>query len=629
MSESTENVFHSTESIVEVEKSIIKDKKQINSLITLTDFLEESFKDISKQKLVFQTLQSLTNIYIHFFKKEKSMKLNVQENQNTEELEVIIDLQNDTSQTKKEFKKWLFGQYKTFIKLLCLYIVHYFTKIDSFTKIDILIEMVLNLMKCEIESFKSSKYLESEKEREKVNLIVFEGPFGKLIYNFIITITNLNKNIKVLLEIFKEEYLNKYNDLRYFNYICLYYLMKRFKLKKKKLITFEQLYENILNLFENINNIEDIDTFYCFESINMKNNEDDGEEGEGEGISENFMFEALEKAFRNHIDGKEQDNDTTMKDDKDDIMQDDVEKVGLLDPHVHLEAFKNFILTLLQLPEMNRKTYERILSKMGDDILPQFEDPFLLNDFIIQSFDQGGLIALLSVKSLFVLITEYNLVYDQFYQKLYVVIEPSLFTMEGREEFFELLDTFLKSSHLPEYIVAAFIKKLIRVSLEVPSYAIVYILSLVYNLMFRHPQLSFLVQYEEISPKILSRRQKQILKEQKPELYEEKKELIDVFDVNETDPKLSRAMESQLWEIETLIHHSNSNVSKLAKDLKKHFANGYPQYNIKNLVTLTSESMFEQLADKKQFTKVTKSNAPTSLFETKQSSDSVFGIFEF
>jgi hypothetical protein len=50
-----------------------------------------------------------------------------------------------------------------------------------------------------------------------------------------------------------------------------------------------------------------------------------------------------------------------------------------------------------------------VLLKMSKEIIPNFENPFLLNDFISASFDKGGEIAVFSMDSLFTLITKYNL----------------------------------------------------------------------------------------------------------------------------------------------------------------------------------------------------------------------------
>lgn len=53
--------------------------------------------------------------------------------------------------------------------------------------------------------------------------------------------------------------------------------------------------------------------------------------------------------------------------------------------------------------------YQQVLLRMDEYIIKHMDNPFLLNDFITSSFNSGGYIALLSIKSIFVLMTKYNL----------------------------------------------------------------------------------------------------------------------------------------------------------------------------------------------------------------------------
>ena len=200
--------------------------------------------------------------------------------------------------------------------------------------------------------------------------------------------------------------------------------------------------------------------------------------------------------------------------------------------------------------------------------------------------------------------------------------------MDDRHEFFELLDTFMKSTHLPEYLVAAFVKKLARISLFAPAYACNYILAVIYNLVSRHPQISFLVQKGEIEPKYLSRIQKKYLMEKNSEIYlKDNRKIVDPFDPNEKDPKECKAMQSQLWEIETLLYHSNGEVAKFARDIKRHFLEGFPLFDIKKYTTITTETMFATISEKKKFVKLSGVEPPKSLFG-RQADHNVFGLFD-
>ncbi len=72
-------------------------------------------------------------------------------------------------------------------------------------------------------------------------------------------------------------------------------------------------------------------------------------------------------------------------------------------------AFSNFWVQFLSIPSLPQSIYQQVLMKMDDHIIPNFSNPFLLNDFISSSFGKGGLITMLSIKSLFTLIEKYNL----------------------------------------------------------------------------------------------------------------------------------------------------------------------------------------------------------------------------
>jgi hypothetical protein len=50
------------------------------------------------------------------------------------------------------------------------------------------------------------------------------------------------------------------------------------------------------------------------------------------------------------------------------------------------------------------------------------------------------------------------------------LLEPGIFHARHRRQFFELLDVFLRSTHLPAYLVAAFVKRMARLALTAPPH---------------------------------------------------------------------------------------------------------------------------------------------------------------
>ncbi|KAK6305213.1 hypothetical protein J4Q44_G00239930 [Coregonus suidteri] len=104
--------------------------------------------------------------------------------------------------------------------------------------------------------------------------------------------------------------------------------------------------------------------------------------------------------------------------------------------------------------------YKKVLVILHDSILPNISNPTPMIDFLTAAYDVGGAISLLALNGLFVLIHQHNLDYPDFYKKLYSLLEPSVFHVKYRARFFHLANLFLSSTHLPVYLVAAFAKRL-------------------------------------------------------------------------------------------------------------------------------------------------------------------------
>ena len=127
----------------------------------------------------------------------------------------------------------------------------------------------------------------------------------------------------------------------------------------------------------------------------------------------------------------------------------------------HRRLFADAWLALLRTP-MPPDIYRKTLTSLHDDVIPHLPNPQLLSDFCTHSIDRGGLDGMLALNGIFVLMTKHGLEYPAFYAKLYGLLTPEAFHARGRGGFFELLDVFLKSSALPGYLAAAFIKRLAR-----------------------------------------------------------------------------------------------------------------------------------------------------------------------
>ncbi|XP_078277959.1 nucleolar complex protein 4 homolog [Rhinoraja longicauda] len=137
--------------------------------------------------------------------------------------------------------------------------------------------------------------------------------------------------------------------------------------------------------------------------------------------------------------------------------------------------------------------YKKVLAIFHEAVLPHMSKPTLMIDFLTAAYDIGGAISLLALNGLFYLIHQHNLEYPDFYTKLYSLLEPSVLHVKYRARFFHLLNIFLSSSHLPAYLVAAFIKRLSRLALTAPPDSLLMVIPLICNLLRRHPSCHILL----------------------------------------------------------------------------------------------------------------------------------------
>jgi len=215
-------------------------------------------------------------------------------------------------------------------------------------------------------------------------------------------------------------------------------------------------------------------------------------------------------------------------------------------------SYSSAWLALLHQLKLHILIQKKILLNLDTKIMPQLADPKLLIDFLTDCYDAGGVCSLLALNGLFVLINQYNLDYPEFYTKLYMILETNIFHTKYKSRFFYLLDLFLTSTHLPAYLVMAFVKKLTRVALFTPGEDLYMLLKFIKNLLIRHPSSRILIhrQNENDVVKTIS---------------------SDPFNYDTDNPYDSNASKSCLWELESLKSHYSKDVLKLLLSFRKEF----------------------------------------------------------
>lgn len=158
----------------------------------------------------------------------------------------------------------------------------------------------------------------------------------------------------------------------------------------------------------------------------------------------------------------------------------------------HRKVFSEAWLAALRF-RLTEEQYSHILSIMHKRIIPNLPKPQLLMDFLTDSYDVGGSTSLLALNGLFYLMQNHGLDYPRFFEKLYALFDENTMHVRHRSRFFRLADLFLNSTHISASLLASFIKRMSRLSLTAPPAAIVIIIPLTYNLMKKHPTLMPLI----------------------------------------------------------------------------------------------------------------------------------------
>ncbi|XP_067395899.1 nucleolar complex protein 4 homolog [Emydura macquarii macquarii] len=240
----------------------------------------------------------------------------------------------------------------------------------------------------------------------------------------------------------------------------------------------------------------------------------------------------------------------------------------------HKRAFEKMWLGFLK-HKLPTGLYKKVLVILHDSILPHLNEPTLMIDFLTVAYDIGGAISLLALNGLFVLIHQHNLEYPDFYKKLYSLLDPSIYHVKYRARFFHLADLFLSSSHLPAYLVAAFIKRLSRLALTAPPHALLMVIPFICNLFRRHPACKVLV-HRPGGPEDLSE---------------------DPYIMDEEEPSESRALESSLWELQTLQSHYHPDVAQAAAVVNQSLSE--LEDDISELLELSAYELFDRELKKK------------------------------
>lgn len=237
----------------------------------------------------------------------------------------------------------------------------------------------------------------------------------------------------------------------------------------------------------------------------------------------------------------------------------------------HLSAYTKIFsqawIGLLSLP-LSQAQHKVILKHLPDHVMPVMVKPLLLADYLTASYDKGtGVVSVLALESLFQLIVNYNLDHPKFFDSLYRMCNVEVFSAKYRHKFMRLLSQSLRSTNLPAYLVAAFVKRLAFLALHTPTPNTQFLIKQVAWLLQHHPQCQVLLHRPFSTSKTNDRsgsksKSKSKSTDNAPRFFEN-------YAASSRRPESSDALQSSLWELTVLEHHHLAEVATDARTVKE------------------------------------------------------------
>jgi hypothetical protein len=125
--------------------------------------------------------------------------------------------------------------------------------------------------------------------------------------------------------------------------------------------------------------------------------------------------------------------------------------------------------------------------------LSSFPNPLYFSGPLLELHSSGNtLTSILTLTSLFTLITKHSLACPPYYPRLHSLITPATFNSPHLGKFLPLLTLSLKTTHMPTYMYRAFAKRLLRTALAASPSSALFLAKYASNLL-RDPRCAPLV----------------------------------------------------------------------------------------------------------------------------------------
>eukprot|EP01102_Stenamoeba_stenopodia_P014067 TRINITY_DN4643_c0_g1_i2.p1 TRINITY_DN4643_c0_g1~~TRINITY_DN4643_c0_g1_i2.p1 ORF type:complete len:184 (-),score=31.38 TRINITY_DN4643_c0_g1_i2:172-723(-) len=156
----------------------------------------------------------------------------------------------------------------------------------------------------------------------------------------------------------------------------------------------------------------------------------------------------------------------------------------------------------------------------------------------------------------------------------------------------------MSSTHLPSYLVAAFIKRLTRLLLTAPPAGCMFVLPFIFNLLCRHPACQVLIHRQseregKVQPLLLLSTDTNSKLPEKLRTPLESFSGFDPYDPTEPDPSKCKAIDSSLWEMEAIRNHYEPTISRLVPILERDMRKSV-LFDINDFVDYSYQKQFEK-----------------------------------
>ncbi len=156
------------------------------------------------------------------------------------------------------------------------------------------------------------------------------------------------------------------------------------------------------------------------------------------------------------------------------------------------KLFSKVWIHSLSLP-MSMSMHKTLLKHISDHVLVRLHNPLMLADYLTQCYNLGGVVAVLALESLFTLILRHNLDYPHFFESLYRLCTLRILNAKHGIKYMKLLHMSLRSTNIPASLVAAFIKRLAGLALQVSAPRVAFCLAQITWLLRQHRTCQVLV----------------------------------------------------------------------------------------------------------------------------------------